>query len=480
MRHTATLLLLFASFSATAPLKAAPAAKPNIIFILADDLGYGQLGSFGQKLIETPNLDRMAREGMRLRQFYAGSTVCAPSRSVLMTGQHTGHTRVRGNGNPTSPGSILQPNDLTVAELLKRAGYATAVIGKWGLGSAGSTGIPTRKGFDYFFGYLEHVHAHNPYPEFLWRNEERVWLKNKLLREGKPYEERGAGMAEWKGEFAPDRFAAESFRWIEEHREEPFFLYWALITPHANNEATRLTGNGQEVPDLGPYKDKPWSEPDKAHAATITRMDADVGRLFDLLKRLGLDEKTLVVFSSDNGHHKEGGNDPELVDANGPLRGFKRDLTEGGIRVPTIARWPGKVPAGSESDHVAYFGDFLATAAELSGSSSPAGLDSVSFAPTLLGQPDQQQKHEFLYWEFHERGTQQAVLMDGHWKALRLRPNAELELYDLSTDLGENTNLAEQKPEVVGRIANYLETARSESPEWPIKEAPAKARRVAR
>jgi uncharacterized sulfatase len=279
------------------------AKRPNIIFVLADDLGYGDLGWYGQKKIQTPCLDRMAAEGMRFTQFYAGSTVCAPSRCVLMTGLHTGHCLVRGNARVP-----LRPQGVTVARLLKGAGYATGLIGKWGLGEAGSTGVPTRQGFDCFFGYLNQLHAHNYYPAFLWRNEQRVALKN-VVPEGNRGEF-GQGWATRKVEYSHDLFASEALRWIEKQKGGPFFLYLALTIPHANNEGMQATGNGQEVPDLGVYKDKDWPEPSKAYAAMVTRMDTDLGRMFALLKRLGLDDNTLVLFTSDNGPQKEGGNPP--------------------------------------------------------------------------------------------------------------------------------------------------------------------------
>jgi uncharacterized sulfatase len=441
------------------------------------DLGYGEVGCYGQKLIRTPSLDRMAREGLRFTRFYAGSPVCAPSRSVLMTGRHAGRTTVRGNaGRGDRRRQELKPDDVTVAEVLRRAGYATALIGKWGLGHEGSDAVPTRKGFDHFFGYLSQTHAHNYYPEFLVRGEERVPLRNKLRRDGKAYEDDGAGLAETRADYAPDLLTAEALRWVEAHREKPFFLYWSPIAPHANNEARAIAGNGNEVPDLGPYEKEPWAEPDRAHAALVTRLDADVGRLLDLLVRLDIDERTLVIFTSDNGHHAEGGHDPDLFDANGPLRGKKRDLHEGGIRVPAIAWWPGKVGASGLSGRAAYFGDFLATLAELAGAELPPGLDSVSFAPALLGQPEGERR-EFLYWEFHEGGFSQAALMDGRWKAVRSRRlDAPLEVYDLDADPGETMDVAAARPEIAARLDAYLKSARTESPDWPIREAKKAAR----
>ena len=442
--------------------------KPNIIFILADDLGYGDLGCYGQQLIRTPQLDRMASEGMRFTQFYAGSTVCAPSRCVLMVGQHTGRCSVRGNADKIR--QSLFDEDFTVAELLKQAGYVTALIGKWGLGEEDTPGHPNRQGFDYFFGYLNQMHAHNYYPEFLWRNFEKVPLRNVLLREGKPYEEIGAGISVKKVDYSHDLFTAEALRFIEENRNRPFFLYLAYTIPHANNEATRLTGDGQEVPDYGIYADLDWPNPDKGQAAMITRMDADVGRILDLLRKLGIAEKTLVLFSSDNGPHREGGQNFERFRPAGPLRGLKRDLYEGGIRVPMLAWWPGTVPAGTVSDHIGYFGDFFATAAELAGVEVPPGLDSISFVPTLLGKPDQQKQHEYLYWEFYERGSAQAVRA-GKWKAVRIPMlYGKTELYDLEADIGETKDLSAEFPEVVARMEAYMAAAHQPSPRWPVPQ----------
>lgn len=449
------------------------AKQPNIIFVLADDLGYGDLGCYGQRKIQTPCLDRMAAEGMRLTQFYAGSTVCAPSRCVLMTGLDTGHCLIRGNANVP-----LRPQDVTVARMLKGAGYATGLVGKWGLGEAGSTGIPTRQGFDSFFGYLNQVHAHNYYPAFLWRNEQQVALKN-VVPEGNRGEF-GQGWATRKVDYSHDLFASEALKWIENHKDSPFFLYLAFTIPHANNEGMQATKNGQEVPDLGIYKDKDWPEPSKAYAAMVTRMDTDLGRLFSLLKRLGLDDNTLVLFTSDNGPQREGGNPPTFFKSAGPLRGIKRDLYEGGIREPFIAHWPGRIQAGTVSDHVGYFGDFFATAAELAGVQPPPGLDSVSFLPMLLGQVEKQKAHEYLYWEFHEGGFKQAVRMDD-WKAVRLGVGKPLELFDLKSDLGERNDMAAQHPEVVAKIETILKTVRTDSPDWPVRSgSPSKAKRKAK
>lgn len=448
---------------------AVAAERPNLIWIMADDLGYGELGSYGQKVIQTPHLDRMAREGMRFTRFYAGATVCAPSRSVLLTGQHHGHTRVRGNAGPANPiAQALRPNDVTVARLLHDAGYRTALVGKWGLGDVGpaESGLPRKHGFDEFFGYLNQRHAHNHFPDFLWRDERRVSLPNTITPTGKD----GAGYATRATAYADDLFAEECLKFVSENRNRPFFLYWSMVVPHANNERTRALKDGAEVPDYGPYADKDWPTPDRGHAAMITRLDGQVGRLLEQLKALGLDSRTLVIFTSDNGPHNESHHNLARFQPSGPLRGIKRSLTDGGIRVPMIARWPGKIAAESTSGHVAYFGDWMATAAELAGARLPEHRDSISFVPTLLGKPGEQANHEFLYWEFHEGGFRQAALYQGRWKGIReQRPGASLVLYDLDSDIGEKSNVAAMHPDIVARIDAYLKTARSDSPEWPVK-----------
>jgi len=437
--------------------------RPNIIFVLADDMGYGDLGCYGQKRIQTPHIDRLAAEGMRFTDHYAGSTVCAPSRCSLMTGLHTGHTYVRGNREIKPMGQLpLPPETVTLPRVLKQTGYKTALIGKWGLGGPDSSGTPNKQGFDYFFGYLCQRHAHNYYPEFLFRNDQRVPLKNKVAG-NRPD---GAGVATEKVEYSYDLMAAEAMQFVEENKEGPFFLYLAITIPHANNEA----GNkGMEVPDYGIYADKDWPEPQKGHAAMISRLDRDMGRLMRKLKDLGIEDNTVVFFTSDNGPHREGGADPDFFDSNGPLRGIKRDLYEGGIRVPLIARWPGKIAAGAESDHASAFWDFLPTFADLTNAKAPTDTDGISMMPTLLGRPGQQKEHEFLYWEFHTRGSRQAVRM-GRWKGVRFGTSKKLELYDLKTDLGETNNIAEQHPDVVAKIEAYLATARTQSQFWPLKE----------
>jgi arylsulfatase A-like enzyme len=471
MKNIARLRICLATLFCALCGPAVAAEKPNLIWIMADDLGYGDLGCYGQKVIQTPNIDRMAREGMRFTQFYAGATVCAPSRSVLMTGQHHGHTRVRGNAGAANPiAQALRPDDVTVARMLHDAGYRTAIVGKWGLGDVGAaeTGLPRRQGFDSFFGYLNQRHAHNHFPQFLWRDEERVRLPNKVTA----IDDDGAGYATEAVAYADDLFADECLRFVKENKDRPFFLYWCMVIPHANNERTRALKDGAHVPGYGPYDGKDWPDPDKGQAAMITRLDGYVGRMLEQLKTLGLDSSTLVIFTSDNGPHDESNHDLSRFQPSGPLRGIKRSLTDGGIRVPMIARWPGKIAEGSQSGHVAYFGDWMATAAELAGAKPPGNCDSISFAPTLLSKSNQQPSHEFLYWEFHERGFSQAALYRGRWKGIRERGSgAPLLLYDLDNDLGEKTNVAADYPEIVARIDAYLKTARSDSPDWPVRKA---------
>jgi arylsulfatase A-like enzyme len=418
--------------------------KPNIIFILADDLGYADIGCYGQRHIVTPNIDRLAEEGTRFTNCYAGSTVCAPSRSVLMTGQHTGHTRVRANfgevgGVGPQKRVPLEAEDVTVAEVLKEAGYATGITGKWGLGEPDTTGVPNRQGFDEWFGYLNQRNAHSYYTPYLWRNEEKVILEGN--EEGK------------REQYTHDMFTGFALDFVQRHRSRPFFLYLAWCIPHAR----------YEVPSIEPYSDREqWSAEERAFAAMVTRMDRDVGRVAALLRQLDLDEKTTVFFCSDNGAQKrwEG-----RFDSCGALRGQKGTLYEGGIRTPMIVRWPGKVPARSVSDAVWYFADFLPTAAELADVRPPSNIDGISVLPILLGKK-QNLSDRFLYWEYPGGGLQQAVRWR-NWKALRRAPDRKLELYDLADDVSEATDVAFKHPEIVARIEDYLKTARTESPNWP-------------
>lgn len=434
--------------------------KPNIIYIMADDLGYGDLGVYGQEKIKTPNIDRLAAEGIRFTNFYAGSTVCAPSRAVLMTGLHTGHAPVRGNREIQPMGQQPLPDStVTLAEVLKSVGYTTGLIGKWGLGGPETEGAPNNQGFDYFFGYLCQRHAHNYYPEFLFRNNERVTLEGNRVAEPRPD---GAGVAIEKAQYSHDLFAQEALDFIEQNREGPFFLYLALTIPHANNEAG---DEGMEVPDFSAYESESWPEQEKRFAAMVSRMDGDVGRIVDKLNELGIAERTIIFFTSDNGPQQEGGRDPDFFDSNGPFRGIKRDLYDGGIRVPMIVRGAGVVGQGVVSEHVGYFTDILPTLAELANAQIPAN-DGISFVPVLRGQETDQRRHDYLYWEFYEGDTGQAVRM-GQWKGVRIPMyDGEIELYDVVSDSSEEHNVAADHPEVVERIAAIMEVAHVPSPIW--------------
>ena len=438
---------------------------PNIIFIMADDLGYGDLGCYGQQRIKTPNIDRLAAEGMKFTNYYAGSTVCAPSRYVLMTGVHLGRGYIRGNSKMS-----IRVGDVTVAEVLKLAGYRCGMFGKWGLGQEGTAGLPSNQGFDAFYGYLDQHHAHNYYPSFLIRGREREPLKNVVPGEG-AY---GTGVATEKNEYSHDLIWAEAIKFLEASKDEPFFLYLPVTIPHANNEARQA---GMEIPDYGQYASEDWPDPQKGLAAMISRLDSDVGLLMELLKQYGIDEQTIVFFTSDNGPHKEGGNDPEFFDSNGPLRGIKRDFYEGGIRVPMLVRWPGKIAPGSQTDLLFWHGDLMATAAELANAPRvPVGLDSASYVPTLLGKPEEQWQHEWLYWEFYEKGFKQAVRSD-HWKAIRHeKDNERLELYNLEQDPAEEHNVAGTQREVAEKLAHVMDIAHVPNPDWPID--PRRARRM--
>ena len=463
----AGVLLLPALVAGSSTQRAQAPRPPNILLIQADDLGYGDLSAYGQAQFQTPALDRLAREGIRFTQYYAGTTVCAPSRAALMTGMHTGHAYIRGNGALPEGDTPLRPQDVTVAEVLREAGYRTALIGKWGLGQPGTTGQPDRQGFEYAFGFSDQRHAHRQFTDHLWRNGERVAV-------------------DLEKDYANDLFTKEAGAFIERSDPRPFFVYLNYTVPHAElrvpedsiepfrgrfpeqpfvNPAAdaRQSGASPDVASLG-YRSQPV--PHAAFAAMITRMDRDIGRLVDRLGARGIDRQTLVIFTSDNGPHREGGGDPAFFKSSGPLRGIKRDLYEGGIRVPNIARWTGTIPAGRVSDHPWAHWDLLPTFADLAHAPIPAGLDGMSMSRALRG--ERQPSHPFLYWEFHERGFQQAVRM-GRWKAVRLKMGAALELYDLEADPGEQREIAAAHPDVVGKIESYLKTARTESARWPAK-----------
>jgi arylsulfatase A-like enzyme len=424
--------------------------KPNIILILADDLGYGDVGAFGQKFIKTPDLDRLAKEGIKFTNFYAGAPVCAPSRASLMTGMHQGHAVVRGNNNDKGERVPLRPQDMTIAEILKKQGYRTGIVGKWGLGEPETTGIPNRKGFDYFFGYLNQNHAHNYFPDYLWRNEEKVNLP--------------------KGTYSADLFAEEALDFVKRESENPFFLYLAVTLPHANNELNRKTGNGMEIPSAAPYERENWAPQQKNYAAMVTRLDTDVGKLLELLKQLKIDDNTIVIFTSDNGPQDktEGGYDQTLFQSNGGLRGLKRELYEGGIRAPLIVFWKNKIKPGQTSGKVWTQVDFLPTFAEIAGAQIPTETDGISMLQALFGK--RALEHKYLYWEFHEGGFAQAVRM-GNWKGVRKGFEGKIELYDLQKDEKETTDLAAKYPKIVAQIAEIIKREHVESENWSDKKS---------
>jgi arylsulfatase A len=443
---------------------------PNIVYILADDLGYGDLSCYGQKNFFTPNIDRLAREGMLFTQHYTGCTVSAPSRSSLMTGLHTGHTPIRGNKEWKPEGQWPLPADsYTVAEMLKTKGYVTGAFGKWGLGFVGTEGDPNTQGFDEFFGYNCQSLAHNYYPDHLWHNNEKVML---------PENDNGN-----TGIYSADIIHKAALDFLETNKDKPFFLFYPTTIPHAElfaKEQYMKKFRGKFDPEksfkgtdsgptfrLGPYGSQP--EAHSAFAAMVSELDDYVGEILSKLEALGLEKNTIIIFSSDNGPHLEGGADPDYFDSNGVLRGFKRDLYEGGIRTPMLVRWPGQVKAGSISDHISAFWDILPTLAEVTGAEKPGGIDGISFLPELTGR--MQKKHEYLYWEFHEQGGKIAVRMD-NWKAVKLNIDKihqeSIELYDLSKDIGEKNNIASYYPEIVKQLDNIMKKAHVKSEIFPF------------
>lgn len=435
------------------------ALRPNIVFILVDDLGYGDLSVTGQENFQTPNLDRMASEGLLFTNHYAGSTVCAPSRAALLIGNHTGRLYQRGN-QKQGGGEIemrRNPHDLTIASRLQHAGYHTAMIGKSGVAcNSDDATLPNEKGFDHFFGYLAHVDAHRHYPRELVRNGETITYENNHGKEGEQY--------------AGDLVLAEARGYLRERAEadEPFFLHLSINQPHADLAAPaeyreRFVG---EFDDEQPHPEgqhyRAETHPKATYAGMVTYVDDAVGQVLAELRELGLAENTLVIFSSDNGSYTEGGYHYKMHRSNGPFRGGKRDMYEGGIRVPTIAWWPGTVEGGRRSDHVSAFWDFPATALELAGLEVPRSMDGVSYVPTLLGNDEGQAKHDYLYWEFHEQGGKQAVRI-GDWKGVRLNVYADregpIELYNLAEDPAEQHNVAAEHEQVVQRIAEIMREA---------------------
>ncbi len=449
--------------------------KPNVIYLLADDLGYGDLGCYGQQQIKTPNLNTLASEGMRFTQHYAGSTVCAPSRSSLLTGLHTGHTFVRGNKEVGSEGQQPLGEDVyTIAQLMKEAGYITGAFGKWGLGMQNTTGSPLKKGFDEFFGYLCQRYAHRYYPEYLWHNDEKFPLAGNNWTTKKTY--------------APDVIHQKSLDFVRRNKDNPFFLYIPYVAPHAE-----IIAPDDEFMDMyrGKFSETPWginnkesvhmgndygadnfavegyssqTTPRAVFAAMVSRLDAQVGELMEVLIELGISDNTLIIFTSDNGPHREGGADPDFFNSNGSLKGYKRDLYEGGIRVPLLVKWPGKIKAGTTNKHPSIFYDMMPTLAALTNTSLDIRTDGVSFLPILLGDGNQQQ-HDFLYWEFHELQGRQAI-RKGDWKLVRynvLTSDFTTELYNLATDSAEQNNLANSNPEKVTELLQLMKTSRTPS-----------------
>jgi arylsulfatase A len=428
--------------------------RPNIIFILADDMGYGEIEPFGQRLIKTPNLARMASEGMILTNHYAGTSVCAPSRCALMTGLHTGHAEVRGNKQYKTRNGQLPISDqaVTVAELLKTSGYATALIGKWGLGDPGTSGDPNKQGFEFYYGYTDQVLAHNHFPQFLIRNGAREYLRNEVV-----YLDSSTwgSITKTRKDFADELFVNEATKFISENRSRNFFLYLPFIIPHCNDEG--LKDFQYETPSQREYTSQPWSKDEKDYAASISYLDEYVGKILDHLKKLRLDSNTLVIFTSDNGPRVN----QMRFKSSGNLRGFKRDLYEGGIRVPFIAWWPGHIKNKMVSDHVSTFWDFLPTACALAGVKQQFTSDGISYLPTLLGKGNQKQ-HDYVYFEFHEGEGAQAV-RQGKWKAvvrgLKKESPSLLELYDLQNDPGEKNDVANQYPEISAQMSSIIKQA---------------------
>jgi arylsulfatase A len=435
--------VLMGSFLATLCAFGAETSKPNVVYILCDDLGYGEVGYNGQKLIQTPELDALAGQGMRFTSHYCGSSVCAPSRCILMTGQHAGHATIRANspGYPNGQTPIPAESE-TLGKLMQRAGYTTACIGKWALGSAWNSGDPNKQGFDHFFGYYDQRKAHTYYPEYLWRNGEKIELGGKV--------------------YTHDLMTDEAFKFVRDHKDHPFFLYLAYTIPHIK----------YQVPELEKYVGADWPENMKIHASMTSRMDRDVGRLVKLLEELGLAENTLLMFNSDNGAHGKSGSE-QFFNTSGELRGIKRSMYEGGVRSPMFATWPGIIQAGTVSDHISAFWDMLPTLSELTGEPIVGATDGISFLPTLIGKPENQKEHETLYWELYERKPNQALRM-GKWKGVVLdrRKGQKIELYDLSVDEGERQNLAGEYPEVVERIRTAMNEAHVPSPYWSKDNKP--------
>ena len=427
--------------------------KPNIILFLCDDLGVGDLSMNGQKSFATPNIDKLAEGGISFTDFYAGCSVCAPSRVSLLTGKHSGHTSVRN----WKHGLRVGDNEITLGNLMKNAGYTTAQIGKWDCGYPVPIDDPLRKGFDYFYGYLNSWHAHNFYPEFLYRNGEKVQLGNKLQLNdnGKNpwgHKPEGMGVAKIKKDYVPFLIDREGLRFIEQNKDRSFFMVMSYNTPHANPQNKP---DGMEVPSYGQFDGKDWPNPEKGFAAMIYNLDQSVAKIMDKLKEYDIEDNTMFIFCSDNGPHNQGGHKVEYFNSNGNLRGAKVDLYEGGIRSPFIVHWPKVIKPGRKSDHIGAFWDLLPTLADIVNSDVPEDIDGISFLPVLRGRDKQQKKHEYLYWELNAVGGKQAIRKN-NWKAVKLNvinDNTVItELYNLDSDSGEKNNVAESYPEVLEEI----------------------------
>ena len=451
--------------------------KPNIIYILADDLGYGDLSSYGQEKFKTPRIDELAKRGITFTQHYSGAPVCAPARSSLMTGQHTGHTPIRGNKELEGEGQIPLPgNSVTIAEMMKKAGYTTGAFGKWGLGFIGSEGDPVAQGFDEFYGYNCQRMAHRYYPTHLWHNEEKILLEGNDWTKTETY--------------APDKIQEATLEFIEKNKEKPFFAYVPFVLPHAelispndsifnkfkdSFDETPFTAENDFTSDYGPdivhMEYAPQLKPHAAFASMVYRMDVYVGQILDKLEELGIADNTIVMFASDNGPHAEGGADPAFFNSSGGLRGIKRDLYEGGIRSPFIVTWPNKIKAGTTSDHVSAFWDVMPTLGEITKVDVPASSDGISFLATLLDK-DNQKEHNHLYWEFPIQQGRKAV-RKGDWKGViynfNKKPQGIFELYNLADDESETKNVANQHPEIVEEMKQIMESESEASELFPFK-----------
>ncbi len=462
--------LLIAS-AALAPLaalpscagKVKPAQTPNVIWIMADDLGIGDLGCYGQKMIKTPGIDSLSRMGLTFANHYSGSTVSAPSRCCLMTGKHTGHSFIRGNKG--FPDSLLQTHfdypldgsEKTMGDIFKEAGYTTACVGKWGLGGPRTTGHPNNRGFDYFFGYLGQGRAHRYYPDYLWENEEQVMLNKEV--------------------YSHDLIMEKARDFINANADKPFFLYLTPTIPHADlivpeGELGEYDGMFDEKPFINKAKNgsgyTTQMKPRATYAAMVSRLDRDVSRIMNLLRSKGIEDNTIVIFTSDNGVHREGGHNPDYFDSNGPFRGIKRDLYDGGIHTPFIVYWPSVIKPGSTTEHIAAFWDFMPTMCELLGVEPPQDIDGISYLPTLTGK-GKQKTHDYLYYEFHEKEGRKCIIKDG-WKLVQLRVNVPdktyFELYNMSNDLEEERNVIEEYPELAEELRILMEKARTDNPNW--------------